>query len=180
MDLVKEFSLLYRFITAPIQTVSEDTPSLALALLISALYVLSLYGSSGWGFGPFGYVAFTLLCLSVGLIVGSLIDTLAQLLFHCEPQGLRTSYWLLMAQLPGILGFLLSQIGPILHMPSLLWIAQTSVGFLIVWLQFSILKTLYKISSLRSALLLIAFPLSLLGIVLLLMFTGTTYLMQLG
>ena len=180
MDLVKEFTFLYRFITAPIQTVSEDTPSLGLALLVSALYVLALYGSSGWGFGPFGYLAFTLLCLSVGLIVGSAIDTLAQLLFQRPPQGLRTGYWLLMAQLPGILGFPISQIGQILQTPSIVWLAHTSIACLVLWLQFHIIKTLYDLSPLRSALLLIAFPLALLGLVLLLIFTGTTYLMQLG
>ena len=85
-----------------------------------------------------------------------------------------------MAQLPGILGFPISQIGQILQTPSIVWLAHTSIACLVLWLQFHIIKTLYDLSPLRSALLLIAFPLALLGLVLLLIFTGTTYLMQLG
>ncbi len=172
--------ILYRFITSPIKTVAEETPGLGVVMLVSALYSLSLYSSSGWGFGPFGYLSFTLLCLSIGLIVGSLIDTLAQLLFQCPPQGLRTSYWLLLAQLPGLLGFPFAQIGQALQLPSLVWITQLLLAVLVIWLQIGILKTLYGLSSLRSGLLLMAFPLTLVGFVLLLVFAGTSYLLQLG
>jgi len=180
MDLVNEFSLLYRFLTAPITTVSEETPSFRVVLLVSAVYTLGIYSTSGWGFGLFGYISLTLLCLVLGIAAGILIDTVAQLLLKCPPQGLRTGYWLIIAQLPGLLGFPFSQIANTLQIPGLLWVANAGVSILVLWLQFQILKTIYKVSSVRSALLLIAVPVTIVSIVLLITFSGATYLMHLG
>lgn len=180
MDLVSDFSLLYRFITAPITTVSEETPKFSLVLIVCAVYTLGIYSNSQWGFGLFGYMSITLLCLVLGVAAGILIDTVAQLLLKCPPQGLRTGYWLLIAQLPGLLGFPFSQIANILHMPDLLWIANAGVSILILWFQFHIVKAIYHISGLRSALLLISVPLTIISIVLLFIFSGATYLLHLG
>ena len=180
MDLVSDFSLMYRFITAPITTVSEETPRFSVVLIVCALYTLGIYSTSRWGFGLFGYISLTLLCLVLGLMAGILIDTVAQLVMKSQPQGLRTGYWLLIVQLPGLLGFPLAQIANTLNTPTLLWIANAGISILVLWLQFQIVKTIYNVSSIRSVLLLVSVPVTIISIVLLLMFSGATYLMHLG
>jgi hypothetical protein len=180
MDFINELSLLYRFITKPIATVATESPRLSLVLMVCALYTLSLYSSSSWGFGFLGYVAITILGLVIGLGTGVIIDTVAQLLYRCQPQGLRIGYWLIIAQLPGLLGFPIEQIGAILQTPNLIWAAHAGVSILVLCLEFHIIKTIYNISNLQSVSLLIAIPITLGGIALLFVLSGATYLMHLG
>jgi hypothetical protein len=180
MDFVNDSYRLYRFITAPISAASEETPNITLGILICALYTLGIYSNSGWAFGLFGYISLTLTLLVFGLISGIFIDTLAQLLFKSPPQGLRTGYWMIISQLPALLGFPLSQIATTLQLPALIWISNIGTTATIIYLQFQFLKVIYGISNRQSLLLMIALPATLILIALLVIFSGATYLLNLG
>ncbi len=87
---------------------------------------------------------------------------------------------MIISQLPALLGFPLSQIATTLQLPALIWISNIGTTATIIYLQFQFLKVIYGISNRQSILLMIALPATLILIALLVIFSGATYLLNLG
>lgn len=176
--MVNGLSFLYRFVTSPERTILEEDPPFSAVLCVAALCVLSVYSVAGWHFGFFGYVCFLVLGIVLGILGGALLDSVAQLFFRREAQGIRIGYWLIVVQLPGILGFPLAQIFGILQTPQLLWFANLVISVFVVWLEYRLIRVRYQVSSLKGLVLLLSVPVVCFFLVLLALFAGISYMMQ--